>query len=432
MIEDQPLPQAITEKGVAKIGIGVQPTLLRELMTQKNPEELLIDNKDDGESGDVIRPEVRRIVGMDERLYKACATGNLPQLQQLAAVDPDILNQPVPSSGKTLLHVAIESGRLAIVRYLLANRPELVDKTYGPQRLTPLHLAAKNGKTDMIRAILDEKPKAIKEVTSARENIFHLMAKNGKLEAFRCTYLAYNPRKHARKTDEHGNTVLHLSVMIRSMEEKVVRVNTRNNIGKTALDIAIEEHNHPKFGQMISVLREAHCITGRVGRFRSRHEASDKHLHGVVVAAALIATLAFSTLLNPPGGVYQDGPLKGRAILSTHWLFDAFLFFNAVALLTSLAIVFMQSTVVAFSRDRLIRQWDVAKTLTDVSVICILIDYVIGAWLIYCPTTKKFPLLLTLSAFVFASIGATVVNYLLRKLRTRRELNMNWTFDCIS
>ncbi|XP_031487848.1 ankyrin repeat-containing protein ITN1-like [Nymphaea colorata] len=320
-------------------------------------------------------------------------------------------------------------------------RPDLVDKTYGPQRLTPLHLAAKNGETDIIREILDKKPKAIKEVTSGGENIFHLMAKNGQHEAFRCTYLAYNPRKHARKTDEDGNTVLHLSVMRRSMElmsfilkEKEVRVNTHNNVGKTALDIAIEEHNHPEFGQMIAVLTEAHCITGRVGRFWSRREAPDKHLHGVlnttVVAAALIATLAFSTLLNPPGGVYQDGPLAGRAILSSDRLFDAFLFFNVVALLTSVAIVVMQSTFVAFTRERLICRWDVSQTLTDLSAICILIDYVIGAWLIYCPTTRKVPLMLTLSAFVFIGIGATVVNYLLRKARIRRELNMNWTFDC--
>ncbi|KAF3791181.1 Ankyrin repeat-containing protein [Nymphaea thermarum] len=382
---------------------------------------------------------------MDRRLYTACATGNLRLrlLQQFAAVDLDILNQLEPFSGKTLLHVAVESRRLEIVRYLLANRPELVDKTYGPQRLTPLHLAAKNGEADIIHAILDEKLKAIKEVTSAGDNIFHLMVKNGQHEAFRCTYLAYNPRKHARKTDDDGNTVLHLSVMRRSMElmsfilkEKVVRLNAHNNMGKTALDIAIEEHNHPEFGEIIAALREAHCITGRVGRFWSRREAPDKHLQGVlnttVVAAALVATLAFSALLNPPGGVYQEGALAGRAILSTHRLFDVFLFFNVIALLTSLAIVVMLSTYVAFTRDRLICRWDVSQTLTDVSAMCILIDYVIGAWLIYCPTTKKFPVMITLSALVFASIGATAVNYLLRKLRIRRELNMNWAIDCTS
>ncbi|XP_031487842.1 ankyrin repeat-containing protein ITN1-like [Nymphaea colorata] len=415
------------------------------VLNEQTPKGVVLRRSDsnDSDSGHVIRPEVRRAVGMDGRLYTACATGNLPLLQQLAAVDPDILNQLVPSSGKTLLHVAVESGQLAIVRYLLANRPELVDETYGSQRLTPLHLAAKNGETDIIRAILDEKLKAIKEVTSAGENIFHLMAKNGQHEAFRCTYLAYNPRKYARKSDEHGNTVLHLSVMKRSMElidfilkETVVRVNTRNEERKTALDIAIEEHNHPEFGRMIAALREAHCTTGRVGRFWSRREAPDKHLHGVlnttVVAAALIATLAFSALLNPPGGVYQEGALAGRAILSTHRLFDVFLFFNVIALLTSLAIVVMQSTYVAFTRDRLICRWDVSQTLTDLSAICILIDYVIGAWLIYCPTTKKFPVMITVSALVFASIGATVVNYLLRKLRIRRELNMNWAIDCTS
>ncbi|CAN6442169.1 unnamed protein product [Victoria cruziana] len=375
---------------------------------------------------------------MDERICTACANGSLAHLQELTSGDPNILSQPVPPSGSTLLHVAVEKRQLEIVSYLLDKVPELVNIAHGAEEFTALHLAATNGLTDIIRAILEKKPEAIKQVTRARENILHLMAKNGRLEAFRCIFLAYNLRKFARKADIRGNTVLHLGVISRSIElikfiiqETVVRVNTRNSAGKTALDIAIEEHNHRGSAQIITALRDAHCISGREGRFWSRREAPDKHLYGVldttVIAAVLIATLAFSTLLNPPGCVYQEGPLAGRAILSTHPLFDVFLFFNVVALLTSLAIVVMQSTYVAFTRDRLICRWDVSQTLTDLSAICILIDYVIGAWLIYCPTARKVPVMVALSVTVGACIAATTLHYLLRKLRIWKELNARCT-----
>ncbi|KAF3794167.1 hypothetical protein EJ110_NYTH07769 [Nymphaea thermarum] len=68
---------------------------------------------------------------MDVRLYDACASGDLTELQRLAAADPAILNLVLPSSGCTLLHMAAESGQLEIVHYLLGRKPELMEETYG-------------------------------------------------------------------------------------------------------------------------------------------------------------------------------------------------------------------------------------------------------------------------------------------------------------
>ncbi|KAF3777703.1 hypothetical protein EJ110_NYTH28245 [Nymphaea thermarum] len=114
---------------------------------------------------------------------------------------------------------------------------------------------------------------------------------------------------------------------------------------------AVDEHCHPTSEQMIVDLRNANCITGLDYKVGSPgREAPDDQLYGAlnttVVAAVLIVTLACSTLLNLSGGVHQEGPLAGRAILSTHPLFPAFLAFNVVALLSSLVIIMTQSSLV--------------------------------------------------------------------------------------
>ncbi|KAF3777701.1 Ankyrin repeat-containing protein [Nymphaea thermarum] len=331
---------------------------------------------------------------MFARLADLCAKGDLSELKRLANADAGILNCVCPSSCRTLLHIAAEAGQQEIARYLLKMQPELAEKTCGDLRLTPLHLAAMNGSTKVIFALLDQKISAFKQITSARQNILHLMATSGQCEAFIRTFLKYGLRELVKDTDEEGSTVLHLCVRKRStelmkfiLEEKVVPVNTLNKVEKTALDLAIEEHGHPTSAQMIADLRKAKCITAtELAKLGSPgHEAPDDLLRGVlntiVVAAVLIATLAFSTLLNPPGGVYQEGPQAGRAILSTHPLFPAFFAFNVFALLSSLVIVVAQSSSVAFTRDQLNYRWVVLKTLLTASTVCMLMDCLIAAWM---------------------------------------------------
>ncbi|KAF3777138.1 hypothetical protein EJ110_NYTH45721 [Nymphaea thermarum] len=192
-----------------------------------------------------------------------------------------------------LLHIAAEAGQPEIVQYLPDEKPELVEKTGGDLRLTPLHLAAMNSRMEVIFAILDQKSRAIEQIMSARENIFHLIVTNG-------------------------------------------------------LDYKL---------------------------WSTSQEAPDEQLHGVlnmtIVAIVHIATLTFSTLLNLPGGVYQEGLLAGRTILSTHPLFPAFLAFNMVVLPNTLVIVVTQSSSVAFTRDGLIYLWVVLDTIGCIHYLCV-------------------------------------------------------------
>ncbi|KAF3772565.1 putative ankyrin repeat protein [Nymphaea thermarum] len=298
---------------------------------------------------------------------RGCATEDLEEFRRLANASPGIVTHEEPS-GRTILHVVAEAGRLNIAQYLLDEEPALVGKIYGEEEYTALHLAAKTGNTDIIRAIINKtfaqnpNAEAINRKTSAGETILHLMAKHGHRKAFTCTLLAHDLRELAKETDQDGNTVLHLSV--------------------------------------------------KRGSIR-------------VVAAVLIATLAFSTLINPPGGVYQDGPLAGKAILSNQSLFHVFVFFNVAASVTSLLIVVIRSTTVPLKRVVARRTWGILSNLLIASTLSISVDYVMAAWMIYRPGNMKNPSILFLSmvvgAFVVGIIAASL--YVLVLATTRKVLH---------
>ncbi|KAF3785070.1 hypothetical protein EJ110_NYTH21751 [Nymphaea thermarum] len=164
---------------------------------------------------------------------------------------------------------------------------------------------------------------------------------------------------------------------------------------------------------MVACLREAHCITGRGYRlWSSRHEA--------IVTGVLIATLAFSTLLNPPGGVHQDGPLAGKAILRTHPFFPAFFTHFTCHCFHTVHIGGLHQAHASVG---------CLRNTTDFVHTCILMNYVTAAWMLCFSGSKKTALLVTLS-IVLGAVTAIITSYLLRKQRIRRKFNIEqfvWT-----
>ena len=93
------------------------------------------------------------ITGMDAKVYKAAAKGNIEVLEKIS--DHDLLVQSTPKHN-TILHIAAQFGQLECVKLILRlpssssllQRPNLKGDI-------PLHLAAREGHLDVVKALLD-------------------------------------------------------------------------------------------------------------------------------------------------------------------------------------------------------------------------------------------------------------------------------------
>ncbi|GAB4836989.1 hypothetical protein Ancab_001904 [Ancistrocladus abbreviatus] len=259
------------------------------------------------------------------------------------------------------LHLSCEYGHFEIAKALLNARPDMC-LARDLQGRTPLHLAIIMGQLDVVRELVLIMPRAVRERTSFGETILHLCVKHTQLEVLTLLVSEVDDKEILNAKDNEGNTILHLAMADKQLEIiKLLLKNDRvsknevNGNGFTAMDIFAQRHSELSTDEDIWVaLRRAKLL--RAADLRDRN----RWANGLMVAASLIAAVAFQAVTNPPGGVWQNqqdlGNGKtapaGTSVMATldNYLFNWHIICNTMGLVSSVTIIVLLMSGWAFRR----------------------------------------------------------------------------------
>ncbi|CAN8305658.1 unnamed protein product [Cochlearia groenlandica] len=188
------------------------------------------------------------------RPYLVCslnAKGNTPLHLAALLGDVDIKAWVVEDGSlSTLLHHTCDRGDLELTSILLGLDQGLED-ALDSNGLSPLHLAVLRGSVSILWDFLDKAPLSFTTLTTSRESVFHLAARNKNIDAF--IFMAENVNINSQillqQTDENGNSVLHIAVYVDCgaqliryiIGKKIVDIRHKNNMGFEAFQLLPRE-----------------------------------------------------------------------------------------------------------------------------------------------------------------------------------------------
>ncbi|XP_061341454.1 ankyrin repeat-containing protein BDA1-like [Gastrolobium bilobum] len=368
----------------------------------------------------------------DTSLHIASLLGHLEFCHALLEINPDLAIE-VNSEGRCPLHLASDKGHTEIVKFLWQKNPETCLIRDKDDKL-PLHYAAMRGRIGTINELLNAKPDSIWEMTEKDDgSILHLCVRYNHLEALKLLVESVREdNQFLSAKDKEDNTILHLAVKRRhikiieyllSLSEMSTGKNSLNREGLTSLDMLtrcprdsislriehmLTEAGVQRFAQQPlpnsapsnepqqNIENEPNRCKKWLDKFEnfctryliSKGNWIDKKTREyLMVAATVIATMTFQSVISPPGGVWQaDTTTDGFACIEYGFCeagtavlgyaqspdFLKFIFFNSASFFSSLCVLLI--LISGFPLDNKAIMWILA-VLMIAAVTCMLLTY---------------------------------------------------------
>ncbi|MED6204830.1 hypothetical protein PIB30_012328 [Stylosanthes scabra] len=381
---------------------------------------------------------------MDQRLPNAIRKNDITTFSILVKENEEILYGRTAGSFNTSLHLASKYGCTEMVLEILRLCPDMV--FYENKNLqTPVHEACRKRNVKILMLLLEacklNPADIVRELLNQWPELTEVI-------------------------DENGNSALHLAVIEGHyklaeflINKTKLNIKAKNNFGFTALDILDQAFDSSEKKQLQATFIRAEGLDEmvsfsprRLGKKHNKHQSQkkmenlnqlyyakrskQKDIHKeallnarntIIIVASLIATVTFASGITPPGGVYQEGPMKGKSMVAPTTAFKVFTICNNIALFTSLSIVIVLVSIVPFKRKPQMRLLRVTHKIMWVAIAFMSTGYVASTWVILPHDEGMQWLSVVLIALVgtslitiFIGLSVMLLEHWLRKSRWRK------------
>ncbi|KAM7503231.1 hypothetical protein LguiB_002135 [Lonicera macranthoides] len=294
-------------------------------------------------------------------LHIAALRGHLDFVRILLIHKRELVNA-LDAFRRSPLHLASSGGYTEIVSELIKINPEMCHFRDQDGKI-PLHFAAFHEQVDIMNVLIQAKPEQLREIFDNGETLLHFCVEHNRIEALKvlvkwlgdidnCSFI--------NTKDNRGNTILHLAVNKKQMQtinyllaQGRVDGNALTEDGYTALDLLKQYPRGFDSRKIREIVTGANIkrakdlnTTGELSTqscssrvkqlilmlwryfLKSESGCFEDTRGNLMVAATVIASMAFQAAVNPPGGSLPDDN-------------NQFLIYNTTSFVASLSTVLL-------------------------------------------------------------------------------------------